>query len=72
MKSFQRGPLSRHVLGQAGAVDLQRAGERVTPRSSSVEKSFGKAGKLASKQQLRGVMETLYDTLRKGGTSKHR
>lgn len=59
---FYRGALSRHVSGQSEAVDLQRAGERVTARISSVELSRGLgklAEELASKSELRSVVETL-------------
>src|SRR6266478_628850 len=65
--TFCRGALSRHVSGQSGAVDLQRAGERVTPGSSALSRGLGKLAEvLASKPQLHGVVERLYDSLRKG------
>jgi hypothetical protein len=58
------GALSPHVLWQSGQLDLQQAGERVTALSRAVEQRFRKAGeRLASKPELRGVVEMLYDSL---------
>ena len=48
--TFRRGALSRHVSGQSGAVDCQRAGERVTPRSIGFEQRFRKAGRGVGEQ----------------------
>jgi hypothetical protein len=59
------------VSGQSGAVDIQRVGERVTQRSSVVEQRIGKAAQeLANKPDLRGFLETFYDSLKKGRRHK--
>ena len=48
--TFCLGALSRHVSRQSGPVDLQRAGETVTPRSSGIDQRFRKAGRGVGEQ----------------------
>ena len=48
--TFRRGALSRHVSGQSGIVELQRAGERVTRRPRGVDQRFRKAGRGVGEQ----------------------